>query len=172
MKKIHSQIEFQCPWFSIGYDLIRLQNGAEEKHYWVDRPQDSVGIVAINEHDIVMVKTHRPKLESAFWECPGGHLEDGETYTEAARRELKEETGISANHLDNLFTYHPTSIERYKRGIIVATDLQIPKDPPPSDEIIEWKFVHSNEALTRAKNTISTGWTVTALLAAKEEGYI
>ena len=34
-----------------------------------------------------------------YWGCPKGHLEPNETHEEAARRELKEETGLEVVHL-------------------------------------------------------------------------
>jgi 8-oxo-dGTP pyrophosphatase MutT (NUDIX family) len=41
---------------------------------------------------------------TVFWATPGGALELGESYEEAAKRELFEETGISIDFLDNPIT--------------------------------------------------------------------
>ncbi len=41
------------------------------------------------------------------WHPVMGHIEDGETAHEAARRELREETGLVADHLGALEQVHP-----------------------------------------------------------------
>ena len=39
---------------------------------------------------------HRSEQQGAYWHCVAGGLEAGETYAEAAARELREETGLEA----------------------------------------------------------------------------
>jgi 8-oxo-dGTP pyrophosphatase MutT (NUDIX family) len=41
---------------------------------------------------------HRPQ-EGAFWFTAGGGLKEGESFEQAARRELREETGLDAGQL-------------------------------------------------------------------------
>ena len=42
---------------------------------------------------VLYLRAHDPKSEEAFWVMPGGGLEAGESFQEAAVRELLEETG-------------------------------------------------------------------------------
>ena len=62
----------------------------------IDRP--TVRLIVINERDEVLLF----RLEGdggPFWMSPGGGLEAGESYEQAARRELREETGIQIAEL-------------------------------------------------------------------------
>merc|ERR1712098_539692 len=58
-----------------------------------------VGVVTILEtSDSHVLLTRRAKHMRTFpgiWVPPGGHIEEGETLTEAGLRELKEETGLN-----------------------------------------------------------------------------
>jgi dihydroneopterin triphosphate diphosphatase len=43
---------------------------------------------------------HRSPKQGAYWHCVAGGLEEGESYGEAAARELREETGLYASPVD------------------------------------------------------------------------
>ena len=57
------------------------------------RPLFSVGASAIIQDEAGRVLLQR-RSDDGLWGCPGGGLEPGETFEEAARRELNEETGL------------------------------------------------------------------------------
>jgi 8-oxo-dGTP diphosphatase len=57
--------------------------------------RDGASIAVFKDRRILLVKRGRPPF-AGLWSLPGGKLEGDETPREAARRELKEETGIEA----------------------------------------------------------------------------
>jgi 8-oxo-dGTP diphosphatase len=59
-------------------------------------PIAAVGVVCLRGEDVLMVRRGAPPLEDA-WSLPGGRIEWGERAADAALRELKEETGCSAD---------------------------------------------------------------------------
>ncbi|MCF8569589.1 NUDIX domain-containing protein [Gordonia sp. HY002] len=50
---------------------------------------------------LLVQRGHEP--EKGHWSVPGGHVEDGETFAEAARREVLEETGLHVEIGDELW---------------------------------------------------------------------
>jgi 8-oxo-dGTP diphosphatase len=57
---------------------------------------DGASIVVLHENRVLLVKRGRLPF-AGMWSLPGGKAEGRETPREAARRELKEETGIEAD---------------------------------------------------------------------------
>lgn len=49
------------------------------------------GIIYNNEGKFLIAQRNLKKAQGGYWEFPGGKLEQGETYQEALRREIKEE---------------------------------------------------------------------------------
>ncbi len=65
-----------------------------------------VTVVALKDGQLVVVKQHREAMGQDTYELPGGAMEAGESREEAARRELREETGYTCGELVPLGTAH------------------------------------------------------------------
>ena len=56
-------------------------------------PELCVGAVVVRDDAILLIKRCSPPGQG-LWSVPGGRVQRGETLAEAARRELREETGL------------------------------------------------------------------------------
>ncbi|CAI8364479.1 MAG: Methanol dehydrogenase activator [Acidimicrobiales bacterium AG-410-I20] len=73
----------------------------------VVRHPGAVAVVALDKGDVILVNQYRPALEMNTLEIPAGKLDmPGETKTEAARRELIEETGYDCGEITLLLEFH------------------------------------------------------------------
>lgn len=55
-----------------------------------------------------------------FWALPGGFVQEAESLEDAVRRELKEETGIAVNYLEQLYTFGNPERDPRQRVVSVA----------------------------------------------------
>ena len=74
------------------------------KREFPDHPIVGVGGVVVNRGRVLLVRRGSEPLKGQ-WSIPGGMLELGEDLGEAARRELKEETGLEVEPLEVLTVF-------------------------------------------------------------------
>ena len=78
-----------------------------------DRPIVGLGVVVLRGPTVLLVRRAKPPNAGA-WSLPGGAQELGETAEEGARRELLEETGVTAGPLTLIA--HADVIDRDDEG--------------------------------------------------------
>jgi len=88
-----------------------LPNGRIENYITTDEVSSVVIFPITTNNEIYLVRQYRPGLDREELELPGGALDQGEDLIEAAKRELREETGLLSNQVVHLGTinYGPYS---------------------------------------------------------------
>jgi ADP-ribose pyrophosphatase len=94
--------------FSVEEGLWANSEGESMGPFFTFACPDWCNVVAITEADeLVLVWQFRPGTEALSLELPGGVIDPGETPLDAARRELREETGYDAPYFEPLSQVHP-----------------------------------------------------------------
>lgn len=87
---------FKTRWF----ELIEKSVGQDGTLHYSISTRDYVMIFAVTGDGMFpLVRQFRPAVEMVTLELPGGHVDDGESPEQAARKELREETGFIAQDL-------------------------------------------------------------------------
>jgi len=94
-RRVSSHLVADCKVFTVTQKLMEGENKSIDA-YVIENP-DWVNIIALTaEMQVVLIEQFRYGIEKVILELPGGMIDEGENAERAARRELLEETGFSA----------------------------------------------------------------------------
>lgn len=141
----------QTKTFGVVKETRALPNGHSVDKTFVRHPGGVVLLPLFDEKTVLMVRNYRLTLQEWLWELPAGTLEPPESPEDCAARELQEETGYQAGHLEPFVAFHtaPGFCNELLR-VFVATDLRhVGQDLRP-DEFMTVEKVDLSEAVRRA----------------------
>lgn len=125
-KKLGTREVFDNPWISVREDHVINPGGGENQYGVVHFKNVAVAIVPLDDAgNTWLVGQDRYTLGQYSWEVPMGGAPRTESTIDAARRELKEETGLSASSWTELMRLHPSNSVTDEEGVVyVASELE------------------------------------------------
>jgi 8-oxo-dGTP pyrophosphatase MutT (NUDIX family) len=159
-KTISNQISYENPWIRVEHREVLNPSGGAGIYGVVHFKNTAIGIVPLdNEGFTWLVGQYRYTLEHYSWEIPEGGGPIGTDPLKSAKRELLEETGITARRWTPLLEMHTSNSVTDEYGLVyVAQDLELGKAQPEETEDLKvWRlpFAEAVEMVLRGEITDS-----------------
>ncbi len=124
IKKISSKVEYKCPYFKIVKSGFLIPGENKPVYWYLLKRADYVAVLAKDRNYFYMVELYRFAIERKSLEFPAGIIGKKEMPAQAAKRELKEETGIVAKKFTFLGWYYAyIGMSDSKSYVFLAEDL-------------------------------------------------
>jgi ADP-ribose pyrophosphatase len=152
-------------------DSVRAPDGSTLELEIVRHP-GAAAVVPMLSHpkdpdpQILMLHQYRYAASGTIWEIPAGVLSPGEDPTTCAHRELQEETGARAEHMERLTTIYTTpGFTDEQIHLFWATGITVGEHHREADEFIEVRAQPLSRVLEMIKEgAIQDGKSIVALL--------
>lgn len=162
-----SERVFDGVFLHVNRDTVRLPDGSETYREYILHPGAVMIIPILDDGQVVMERQWRYPLARSFIEFPAGKIDAGEPPLETCRRELREETGYSAERftfvarINNAISYSNEHIDLYLAEGLTAGErklddgefLDVLKVRP--SQILEWV---RDGTITDVKTIIGSFW--------------
>ena len=147
MKITSSKQVYDCGLFRVTEDVaVDPKTKFEIKRSVVRHIGSAVMMAVDDKKRVLLVRQYRLPAEKYLWELPAGRLDPGEKPLQAAKRELKEETGYTARKWTKLASFWASpGFVQERMTIFLAEDLTAGEATPMDDERIEARWFKRKE---------------------------
>lgn len=139
--------------FRLDRDTVRFPDGSEAEMDMLRHPGASAIVPFMTDPEgedpqILLLRQYRYAAGGYIYEVPAGRLDGDESPAQCAIRELKEETGCTADRMEPLFTMFTTpGFTDEKIHVFMATGLSHGASAREADEFADVVIMHLAEAL-------------------------
>jgi 8-oxo-dGTP pyrophosphatase MutT (NUDIX family) len=151
-----TRVAFENRWVRLREDMIGAADAPDRPYAYVERPRYAI-VAAVEDGHVWMVEQYRHPLRARSLELPMGVAPGGDAtpIEEAARIELREETGVTAAQLDYVGEIAPAPALIAQTGaLFLATGLT---EGPQALEDTEQDLVARRTPLAEALALIRAG---------------
>jgi ADP-ribose pyrophosphatase len=159
VSKLSSRRVYSGRVINVDIDTVRFPNESTGELEMVRHPGASAVVPFLtdpggDDPQLLLIKQYRYAAGDFIYEIPAGKLDGDEDPAECARRELREETGCTAERIEHLYTFFTTpgftdeQIHAYMATGLTRGDVAHEKDEFMSVETV---------TLSRALELIKTG---------------
>lgn len=128
-KRLTSRTVFDNAWITVFEDDVVNPNGGHNRYGHVHFKNQAIGIVPLStEGDTWLVGQQRYTLNEWSWEIPMGGS-SGDDPLEAAKRELREETGLTAGRWQEVMRLHTSNSITDESGFVFLAEELSPGEP-------------------------------------------
>ena len=169
-KRKSSKQIYDNPWITVIEDQVVKPNGADGIYGRVLFKNTAIGIVPLDEENNTwLVGQYRYTLEEYSWEIPTGGGHPDEEPLESAKRELREETGLTASKWENIQRIHTSNSVTDEEGyLFLARGLTQGETAFDDTEDLQiWKLPFEEAYQLIMQNRITDAMSIAALLKVK-----
>jgi ADP-ribose pyrophosphatase len=164
-----SELLSGSPWRTIVRDRVRVHD-RDTTYEYLAVPRAVFVAAVTDDEELLLVRQYRHPVRDWTLEVPAGSIGDGESSLEAARRELREETGGIAREWRQLSTFYSSSAHLSLRSDAwLATGVEVGGSAPDEDEDVTLARMPVDEAVRIAREGgFAEGQTALTILLAAE----
>ena len=140
-KTFGERVIYDNPWIWLGQVDVELPGGERFWHHVVRLRKAAVMALVDGDERVLMLWRHRFVPDRWGWELPGGLVDSDEEPADAAARELEEETGYRAGHVERVASFQPMpGMLDAEHFVFVGTNPERAGDPTDLSESarVEW----------------------------------
>lgn len=161
----HIQPVYKGRVITLNLETVTLPNGVSVELEVVRHPGAAAIVPLKNDHTVILIRQYRLAADGYIYEIPAGKLHPGEDPAFCATRELEEETGYRAGHLDKIATFFTApGFTDEVMHLYVARDLAPGAQALDSDEVLEIIEISLEKAMAQIRDgTIRDAKTIIGL---------